>query len=142
MIFLEVGQFVTTITLDHTLFTGLANPPQKPYVLTTGRPEPQILPPTSERPFVHLPPLPTTNNNDDKFEDSSDDFECGRTEYRAPTTTGLVIGGQAGLFTSILNVFVNFFTKISQHLVASFHGWLLIITILLEITQVSFVGGV
>lgn len=97
---------MTTITLDHTLFTGLANPPQKPYALTTRRPEPQILPPASERPFIQLPPPPppptsSSITNDDRFEDLNDDFECGQTDYRAPTTTGLVIGGQAGLFISI-----------------------------------------
>ena len=104
---------MTTITLDHTLFTGLANPPLRPYSSSTRRPEPFperpfVQPQASERPFVQPPPLQSSQpprdqfvheqppTNEDKFQDLNGEFECGRTEYRAPTTTGLVIGGQAG----------------------------------------------
>jgi hypothetical protein len=97
LIFLDVGQFVTTIQLDHSLLTGLPPQPLKPFVITTKRPEQSptpgwISPPT--RPAIQatqtIPPV----NNDDRFGVFSNDFECGMTDYKAPTTTGLILGGQ------------------------------------------------
>lgn len=88
---LDIGQFVTSITLDHTLYTGLTQPPLKPQIAsTTTQPE---IPQTSiitRRPVIHTT-LSTTN--DDIFGVTNNEFECGTTDYKAPTTTGLIIGG-------------------------------------------------
>lgn len=109
--FLDVGQFVTTITLDHTLFTGLAHPPQRPYTFSILNPEPtqpQTLPtqpptfssqlpsippqpPTTQRPIIQTTAQPIDPNND-RF--GTGDFECGVRDYKPPTVTGLIVGGK------------------------------------------------
>lgn len=102
----DVGQFVTTITLDHTLFTGLSNSPQRPAAATappawTPRPPPP--PPTTRLPFrpqteppIYQPPIhvPTARPNSNEDVHNEFNFECGASDYRAPTATGLLVGGQ------------------------------------------------
>lgn len=106
----DVGQFVTTITLDHTLYTGLSNPPQRPAPApappawipprTTRQPDyattrmpfrPQTQPPIY-RPPIQVVPTVKPNSNEDVHNEF--DFECGGSDYRAPTATGLIHGGQ------------------------------------------------
>ena len=95
-----MGQFVTTITLDHTFYTGLSNPPPQRPVYTTSPPTPSwmlyqntrrpvpVLRP-EEAPATRKPPAPSIQT----LHANSDFDECGVPDYRAPSTTGLVIGG-------------------------------------------------
>lgn len=96
---------MTTITLDHTLFTGISNPPPpRPNFVTSKRPV-QSTPPTpswitntpqlTQRPvFQTRPPVRpiTDSDHDDRIDEP--DFECGVPNYRPPTSTGLVVGGK------------------------------------------------
>lgn len=98
----DAGQFVTTITLDHTLYTGLTRPPQRP--IATRRPETpepiSWLPPTRQPEYKPQPPVqpepqvvqPSQIKPNGNFEEF--DFECGVSDYKVPTATGLVFGGQ------------------------------------------------
>lgn len=95
--FSDVGQFVTTITLDHTLFTGLTHPPKKAQTVSTTPTEVPVEIPnwTPSRPVIQPQSssvAPPFVNNKDRF---VDDLECGIPDYKAPTTTGLIIGGQS-----------------------------------------------
>lgn len=95
---------MTTITLDHTFFTGISNPPlpQRPFVTPSKRPD---ITPTSQN-YWMTPPRPTVqpvypnfstlrpvteSNNNEKINEF--DFQCGVPDYRPPTSTGLVVGG-------------------------------------------------
>ena len=111
---------MTTITLDHTLYTGFVNnqnpvpynpqpttqspswfQPEKttqPLVWLNPRPTRppvyQTVPPVqTQRPVQTQPPVQVTANlNPDRFADS--DFECGKPDFVQPTSTGLIVGGR------------------------------------------------
>lgn len=111
-----MGQYVTTITLDHTLYTGTANRPQKPSIESSTTPsewlstektrpppwlnprptKPPVQPPPPiqiPQPIQNLSPVPEKpNQNSDRFGES--DFECGNPEYQPPVSTGLIFGGR------------------------------------------------
>lgn len=89
---------MTTITLDHTLYTGLTNPPLRPHSVSSSRPETSqsvwLPPQTTRKPVPHTTLTIPSSESDDRFGVDFSDFECGTTDYKAPTTTGLVVGGQ------------------------------------------------
>lgn len=63
--FLDVGQYMTTITLDHTFYTGLVHqnyPHPIPFETTTLRPQPPRTQPYDPN-FHVFPPQPETNFN-------------------------------------------------------------------------------
>ncbi|KAG5681576.1 hypothetical protein PVAND_010995 [Polypedilum vanderplanki] len=115
----DVGEFVTTIQLDHTLYTGLSNNQLKPVGTNTNnynnnvnninfapppsRPQTQApfrttAPPTRPPPFIPQtqPPAPVlpTNSAERASEFSA---QCGIPFYRPKESTGLVVGGKTGV---------------------------------------------
>lgn len=86
----DVGTYVTTITLDHTFTTGIPNAlrpnpsPVRPQMIQTFQ--------TTTRPPTTLPPQlePSPNIQNQLY---NVNFQCGVPEFRAPSTTGLVLGG-------------------------------------------------
>lgn len=103
---------MTTITLDYTYFTGLTNAgqPQRPYTPARATNTPVYVSSQSQapvyvatRPPVHTtrPPVPYTyppvqQNYEVPLAPNrfGGGFECGVPDYQAPTTAGLVLGGQ------------------------------------------------
>jgi hypothetical protein len=93
--FTDAGPLVTTITLDHTLFTGLAYPSHMMQIKTTLPPAtrpPVTRPPATRPPTARPPTILEPYSSYEEMVDS--DFECGITDYKAPSVTGLIVGGK------------------------------------------------
>jgi V8-like Glu-specific endopeptidase len=79
----DVGEFVTTITLDHTLHTGLvSNPGSRPSVQS----QPQ-------RPVQQQNSRPQSSGE----RSGEFNFECGTPHYRKQDSIGLVVNGKAAV---------------------------------------------
>lgn len=93
---LEIGQFVTKITLDHKLVTGLTEqiPVRRttpPTVFETNRPRPTDRPFTVTRvpPTQRPQPRPVQTPPPDSFEEG----DCGNPDSQLQLTTGLIVHG-------------------------------------------------
>lgn len=90
--FLDVASYVTTIMLDHTFITGASGLSTGPFVPRPQRPAPI---PTRGPTYTQPPPIatqPPLTQQTPQIDNGN--FQCGNTDYAAPTSTGLVIGGQ------------------------------------------------
>jgi hypothetical protein len=85
-----MGQYVTTITLDHTFTTGISNP-LKP---NTNFPKPQIIQPSTEA-SSHFIPTELTPTVQEQLMITR--FQCGSPETKTLPSTGLVIEGQQAI---------------------------------------------
>lgn len=120
---LDVGEFVTTIMLDHTLFTGLAGQQQQQQQQINNRqptpvqqtydpqpvynPQPTYNPqPAPTRPVATRPPAPPpTSRPQTNFENIGSSSErlnefssqCGVPKLRPQSSTGLVVNGKAAM---------------------------------------------
>lgn len=105
-----MGQFVTTITLDHTFTTGIPNalqpsaPAPVPQIIqrpaaTTRAPAPIITSrfpsPLPAQTTQSAPQIASSNQITAEVVDSLNNvnFQCGKPDFREPSVTGLVIGG-------------------------------------------------
>lgn len=98
---------MTTITLDHTFTTGVANAlkPQQPVqVPQVPQSQSQMTKRTttlanrfssSQQPASLTTEVIPSNQNSPDITDSLNNvnFECGKPDFREPSVTGLVIGG-------------------------------------------------